>query len=65
LRGKLYAGRFAEGLLPELERFSSSLAVDVRLAACDIAGSIAHARGLRSTGLLTDAQLSGVESGLR
>ena len=64
-RGKLYSGRFTEGLLPELERFSSSLAVDIRLAAFDIAGSVAHARGLRSTGLLTDAQLVGVENGLR
>ena len=63
--GKLYSGRFDEGLLPELERFSSSLAVDIRLAPFDIAGSVAHARGLHSTGLLTDAQLAGTEKGLR
>src|SRR5262249_18569183 len=63
--GKLYSGRFNEGLLPELERFSSSLAVDIRLAPFDVAGSVAHARGLRSTGLLTDAQLAGIEKGLR
>src|SRR6266536_6181268 len=64
-QGKLYSGRFVEGLLPELERFSSSLALDVRLAACDVAGSIAHARGLRAAGLLDDGELRGIEAGLR
>ena len=63
--GKLYFGRFDEGLLPELDQFSSSLAVDIRLAPFDVAGSVAHARGLHSTGLLTDAQLAGIEKGLR
>src|SRR5499427_1759635 len=63
--GKLYGGRFDEGLLPDLERFSSSLAVDVRLAPFDIAGSIAHARGLHSGELLTAAQLAGIETGLK
>ena len=63
--GKLYSGRFAEGLLPELERFSTSRAVDVRLAPYDVAGSVAHARGLRAAGLLTAGQLDGIERGLR
>jgi len=63
--GKLYSGRFAEGLLPELERFSSSLSVDVRLAPYDVAGSIAHARGLLAAGFLTSDQLAGIERGLR
>jgi argininosuccinate lyase len=39
--------------------------VDVRLAPFDVAGSIAHARGLLAAGLLTPAQLGGVERGLR
>lgn len=63
--GKLYSGRFAEGLLPELERFSSSLAADLRLAPFDVAGSIAHARGLHAAGLLTAGELQGIEDGLR
>jgi argininosuccinate lyase len=63
--GRLYAGRFSEGLLPALERFSSSLAADLRLAAFDVAGSLAHARGLRAAGLLTPDQLAGTEAGLR
>ncbi len=52
---KLWGGRFRKPLLPELERFSSSLEVDLELAPYDIAGSIAHARGLREAGLLTKA----------
>jgi argininosuccinate lyase len=61
----LYAGRFQEGLLPELERFSSSLDADRELAAHDVAGSIAHARGLRAAGVLSEAQLRAIEEGLR
>ncbi len=64
-KGKLYSGRFHEGLLPELEGFSSSLEIDVELAPHDIAGSIAHARGLQAAGLLTKAQLRSVEKGLK
>ncbi|MDQ6773246.1 MAG: argininosuccinate lyase [Candidatus Dormibacteraeota bacterium] len=48
-----------------MERFASSLDIDIELAPYDIAGSIAHARGLRRAGLLTAGQLRGVEKGLR
>lgn len=64
-RGKLYSGRFDEGLLPELERFSNSIDIDIDLAPYDIAGSIAHARGLQAAGLLTMSQLRGIEKGLK
>jgi argininosuccinate lyase len=63
-QGKLYGGRFTEGLLPELERFASSLALDLRLAPFDVAGSIAHARGLHAAGLITEEQRRGIERGL-
>jgi argininosuccinate lyase len=52
-------------MLPELERFSSSLEVDYELYPYDIAGSIAHARGLRAAGLISSAQLTAIERGLR
>jgi argininosuccinate lyase len=39
--------------------------VDARLAPYDVAGSIAHARGLLAAGLLTPEQLAGIERGLR
>jgi argininosuccinate lyase len=51
--------------LPELERFSSSLETDFELYPFDIAGSIAHARGLYAAGLLSRARLTSIERGLR
>jgi argininosuccinate lyase len=39
--------------------------VDVRLAPFDVAGSIAHARGLAAAGLLTAEQQAAIERGLR
>src|SRR5207302_5455794 len=42
----------------------SSLDVDLELAPYDIAGSLAHAAGLREAGLLTKAQLSRLEKSL-
>ncbi len=56
--GKLWGGRFKKPLLPQLERFSSSLETDLELAPFDIAGSIGHAAGLRAAGLLTTAQFN-------
>jgi argininosuccinate lyase len=62
---KLWGGRFKGKLLPELERFSSSLALDYELYPYDIRGSVAHAHGLAAAGLLTRRQLAAIESGLR
>jgi argininosuccinate lyase len=52
-------------MLPELERFSSSLETDFELYPYDIAGSIAHARGLAAAGLLSHSRLVAIERGLR
>jgi argininosuccinate lyase len=52
-------------MLPELERFSSSLEVDFELYPFDIAGSVAHARGLAAAGLLSASQLAAIERSLR
>src|SRR5205807_1042192 len=62
---KLWGGRFTRGLLPDLERFASSLAVDYELYPYDVAGSIAHARGLAAARLLSKSQLLAIERGLR
>ena len=64
-KGKLWGGRFRKGLLPELEAFSNSLDVDYELLEFDVAGSIAHARGLAEAKLLTRGQLRAIEKGLR
>jgi argininosuccinate lyase len=61
----LWGARFAGRLLPELERFSSSLDADFELYLFDIAGSVAHARGLAAAGLLSKPQLIAIERGLR
>jgi argininosuccinate lyase len=52
-------------MLPELERFSSSIETDYELYPFDIAGSIAHARGLAAAGLISRARLMAIERGLR
>ncbi|MDX1565375.1 MAG: argininosuccinate lyase, partial [Phycisphaeraceae bacterium] len=49
---------------PLAERFVQSLDVDTRLWSHDITGSIAHARMLRSVGLLDDEELKAIEEGL-
>src|SRR5207302_1520510 len=64
-KAKLWGGRFKASLLPELERFSSSLEQDLELFEYDIAGSIAHARGLHAAGLLSRSQLQAIERGLK
>ena len=61
----MWGGRFRKGLHPELERFSSSLETDFELYPFDIAGSIAHARGLGAAGLLSPSRLLAIERGLR
>ncbi|TAN33233.1 argininosuccinate lyase [bacterium] len=61
----MWGGRFRRAMLPELERFSSSLETDFELYPYDIAGSLAHARGLAAAGLLSPAQLASIERGLR
>ena len=52
-------------MLPELERFTSSLGVDFELYPYDIAGSVAHARGLAAAAIIKPSQLRGIERGLR
>ncbi len=53
----LWGGRFAEPLADEMRRFSSSYAVDYRLASYDLIGSMAHAHALHDAGILDQAQL--------
>src|ERR1700694_1193192 len=50
---------------PRVEPSPSSLAVDRRLGADDVAGSRAHARMLRSIGVLSSAEHRAVDAGLR
>src|SRR5205814_5533456 len=52
-------------MLPQLERFSSSLELDYELYPYDIEGSAAHARGLARAKLISRSQLTAIERGLR
>ena len=52
-------------MLPQLERFSSSLELDYELYPYDIEGSVAHARGLARAKVISRSQLTAIERGLR
>ncbi|MFF0991345.1 argininosuccinate lyase [Kocuria nitroreducens] len=58
--GALWGGRFAGGPADALAALSRSTHFDWRLAPYDIAGSRAHARVLRTAGLLTGDELEGM-----
>jgi argininosuccinate lyase len=61
---RLWGGRFSEANDARMEAFTSSIEVDRELAADDLAGSIAHVRGLGRAGLLTDEQVTELVDGL-
>ena len=58
------SGRFGEPMSERMQRFNASVDVDRRLAAVDIAGSLAHARMLAATGVLSADDLAAIERGL-
>ncbi|MBI2884798.1 MAG: argininosuccinate lyase [Candidatus Omnitrophica bacterium] len=61
---KLWGGRFAKPTDPRVERFTSSIGVDARLARYDVQGSIAHARMLGACGLVSRAEAARLVGGL-
>ena len=61
---KMWSGRFAGGLDPEFESWQRSFPFDQRLLPQEIAASKAHARALKNAGVLSDAELSNILSGL-
>lgn len=61
---KTWGGRFAKPTDPRMERFSSSVHVDGKLAAQDVRGSIAHARMLARQGIITSAEGEQLVKGL-
>jgi argininosuccinate lyase len=64
-RRALWGGGFGAATGEATSRLSVSHPFDRRLAAHDIRGSLAHARGLRKAGLLTGAALARLEKALR
>lgn len=61
---KLWGGRFALDTNTEVEKFSASMHIDVRLWSVDIKASIAHARMLGDVGVITKAEAQEIISGL-
>jgi argininosuccinate lyase len=61
---RLWGGRFEEENDRRVADFTRSIELDRELAADDIAGSIAHVRGLGRAGLLTDEEVDELVGGL-
>jgi argininosuccinate lyase len=61
---RVWGGRFGEENDERVADFTRSIDIDRELAADDIAGSIAHVRGLARAGLLTEAELAALVDGL-
>ncbi len=61
---RLWGGRFSEENDRRVADFTRSIELDRELAADDIAGSIAHVRGLGRAGLLTDGEVAELVDGL-
>jgi argininosuccinate lyase len=58
------SGRFEEPMSERMQRFNASTDFDRRLARVDIAASLAHARMLSGTGIISTADLSSIERGM-
>jgi argininosuccinate lyase len=61
---KAWAGRFREATDPAVEQFTVSLQSDLRMAAQDVRGSVAHVRALGRARLLTPRETATIERGL-
>src|SRR5688572_10931175 len=61
---RLWGGRFSEENDPRVADFTRSIEVDQALALDDLAGSIAHVRGLARAGLLTPDEADRLVAGL-
>ena len=59
-----WSGRFAEPMSARMQRFNASIDFDRRLADVDIAASLAHARMLAHTNIISTDDLRAIESGL-
>ena len=61
----MWKGRFSQDTSSLVQQFGESISYDWRLFPHDIAGSVAHARAQLAAGLLTAAEFTAIERGLR
>ncbi|MEP7181508.1 MAG: argininosuccinate lyase [Betaproteobacteria bacterium] len=59
-----WSGRFSEPVSDLVKRYTASVGFDSRLAAADIAGSLAHARMLAAVGVLSRDDVAAIERGM-
>ncbi|MEQ1900429.1 MAG: argininosuccinate lyase [Devosia sp.] len=64
MSNRMWGGRFSSGPDAIMEEINASIGFDHRLYKHDIAGSIAHARMLAETGILTPADRDAIVTGL-
>jgi len=62
---KLWGGRFTKEMHPLLEKFSSSIATDYRLAECDLIGSFLHVYVLAGANLLSKHEFSSLKKSIK
>jgi len=60
-----WGGRFSAAPTKDVQAFTESISFDWMLSRHDIAGSIAHAKGLAKVGVLTRSEAAKIERGLR
>jgi argininosuccinate lyase len=59
-----WSQRFEQGLHPAIERFNASIGFDIALLQEDLDGSVAHARMLGATGVITELEAARLIEGL-
>jgi argininosuccinate lyase len=59
-----WSQRFEQGLHPAIERFNASIGFDIALLQEDLDGSVAHARMLGSTGVISELEAARLIEGL-
>lgn len=62
---KLWGGRFEASLDEATENFGASIKFEQRLAYFDLQGSLAHAKMLGATGIVTDEEAQIISDGLK
>ena len=64
-KAQSWSGRFNEPVAELVKRYTASVNFDKRLAEFDIQGSLAHAQMLGTQGIISQADVSAIETGLK
>ena len=64
-KAKSWSGRFSEPVAELVKKYTASIDFDKRLAEVDIQGSLAHAQMLSAQGIISSADITAIEKGLK